>query len=114
MEITIQPGQILQSRYQLDHPLGFGAYGSVWKSHHLTLEQYRAVKAIPLCDLDPLNLERVKNECVIGGKLEHGSGVVQVYDAFEEQGHLFIVMELMEGAAWKRCCAKIPLSGRWP
>lgn len=102
MEILIQPGQIIQTRYRFEHPIGFGAYGSVWKAWHETLSKPLAIKVIEIHNLDPTNLERVKNECKIGGQLGDGSGIVQVWDAFEEQDQLFIVMELMEGGSLQK------------
>lgn len=102
MEILIQPGQIIQTRYRFEHPIGFGAYGSVWKAWHETLSKPLAIKVIEIHNLDPTNLERVKNECKIGGQLGDGSGIVQVWDAFEENDQLFIVMELMEGGSLQK------------
>jgi serine/threonine protein kinase len=102
MEITIQPGQIVENRYRFEHPIGFGAYGSVWKAWHETLSKPLAIKVIEIHNLDPTNLERVKNECKIGGQLGDGSGIVQVWDAFEEREQLFIVMELMEGGSLQK------------
>lgn len=99
MEPTVKPGGILQTRYRFEHPIGHGAYGIVWKAWHEQLQRPLAIKVIDTQNLDPVNLERVKHECMIGGQLGSDVGVVQVLDAFEHDDHLFIVMELMEGGS---------------
>lgn len=98
MEINIKPNELIHS-YRFEHPIGYGANGVVWKAHHLHMDLSVAIKVIDTQDLDPLNLDRVKQECRIGGKLSHQVHVVEVRDAFPDQGRFFIVMELMTGGS---------------
>ncbi|MDY7080772.1 MAG: serine/threonine-protein kinase, partial [Chloroflexota bacterium] len=101
MEISIKPNDIISS-YRFEHPIGHGAYGMVWKGHHEHLDVPVAIKAIDTHDLDAQNLERVKQECRVGGKLTHKEYVVEVRDAFPEGDRFFIVMELMTGGSLER------------
>jgi len=101
MEIDLKPNDVVGS-YRLEHPIGYGAYGMVWKGHHEHLDQPVAIKVIDTRDLDAQNLERVKQECRIGGRLTHKERVVEVRDAFPEGDLFFIVMELMTGGSLER------------
>lgn len=108
MDIPVKPGDKIRGNLKFEHPVGHGAYGYVWKVWHTELDQPRAVKLIDITNLDQVNLKRVKNECRIGGKLGSDVGVVQVYDAFEEGDHLYIVMELMEGGSLDQAIKEKP------
>ena len=98
MEIAIKPGEVIQS-YRFEHPIGSGAYGVVWQGRHELLNLPVAIKVIDTRDLDMQNLERVRQECRIGGQLTHREYVVEVRNAFQEGDRLFIVMELMTGGS---------------
>lgn len=95
MQEAIKPGDVIK-HYRFEHPIGHGAYGSVWKATHELMKKAAAVKVIDTYELDEENLHRVMQECQIGGKLAEKGGVVNVQDAFIEGDLLFIVMELME------------------
>ena len=107
MEISIKPGEVIRS-YRFEHPIGHGAYGMVWKGHHEHLDVPVAIKAIDTHDLDTQSLERVKQECWVGGKLTHKEHVVEVRDAFPEGKCFFIVMELMTGGSLERYLREHP------
>lgn len=107
MEIIIKPNQVIRS-YRFEHPIGHGAYGMVWKAHHEHLDLPVAIKAIDTHDLDAQNLERVKQECLVGGKLNHREHVVEVRDAFPDGNCFFIVMELMTGGSLEHYLRKHP------
>jgi serine/threonine-protein kinase len=94
MEISIKSGTIIRN-YLFDHPIGHGAYGMVWQGRHELLDLPVAIKVIDTHDLDAQSLERVKQECRIGGQLIHKEHIVEVRDAFEDGDCLFIVMERM-------------------
>jgi serine/threonine protein kinase len=110
MEIDIKPNDTIHS-YRFEHPIGHGAYGMVWKVHHLYLDRPFAAKVIDTRNLDAQDLERVKQECRIGGKLEHKDHVVQVQDAFPEGDYFYIVMELMTGGSLERYLRDHPHPG---
>jgi single-stranded-DNA-specific exonuclease len=95
VDIAIKPGEVIRS-YRFECPIGYGAYAFVWKAHHEHLDQPVAVKVIDMHNLDAQDLERVKQECRIGGKLiRNREHVVEVRDAFPEGSYFFIVMEHM-------------------
>jgi len=94
MEIDIKPGDVIGS-YRFKHYIGHGGHGEVWEGHHQYLDQPVAIKMIDTRDLDEQDLQRVEQECRIGGQLTHKEHIVEVRDAFPVGDRFFIVMELM-------------------
>ncbi len=98
--MAIQPGQIHHQRYKFEHLLGQGAFGVTWRGQHLVLHRPVAIKVIDASKLDEQSLERAIRECQIGGRLS-GLHVVNVFDAYQEETDLCIVMEFMAGGSLK-------------
>ena len=96
MDIEFHPGHILEESFRLDEIIGYGSFGQVWKGWHLHLDKLIAIKIIDTYGLDITNLARVERECKIVGKLGNVEGIAQVYHAFRDQNHLFLIMEFME------------------
>ena len=63
MEIKVKPGQMIHA-YRMEHPIGHGSYGVVWKAHHQAMDVPAAVKIIPTYELDEVNLGRIQQEFV--------------------------------------------------
>jgi len=117
MQIDISPGDVIRE-YRFKRPIGGGAYGMVWQACHMLLEACVAIKVIDVRDLDPQDVERVRRECQIGGRLAHQKNIVEVRNAFEQRECLFIVMELMGGGSLadylRQCpCPDLSLVLRW-
>lgn len=96
---VIKPNDVVHNMYRFEHPIGHGAYGMVWKGHQIHMDKPVAIKVIDTHNLDQASIERVKQECRIGGELSHKAQVVHVENAFPEKDHFFIVMELMTGGS---------------
>lgn len=96
---VIKPNDLIHDMYRFEHPIGHGAYGMVWKGHQIHMDKSVAIKVIDTHNLDKQSLERVKQECRIGGELSHKAQVVHVENAFPEKDNFFIVMELMTGGS---------------
>jgi len=77
MEIVIKPGEAIQS-YRFERSIGSGGYGVVWQDRHKLIDFPVAIKVIDTRDLDTQNLERVRQECCIGGQLTHGEHVMGI------------------------------------
>jgi hypothetical protein len=117
MEIDIGPDDVIRE-YRFERAIGSGAYGMVWRAYHELLDVPVAIKVVDVRDLDPESVERIKRECRIGGQLAQQKHIVKVRDAFQEEGHLFIAMELMDGGGLagylRECgCPDLGLSLRW-
>lgn len=89
---------LLADRYRLEGVLGVGGMGTVTRAHDRVLDRAVAVKLLKEeLTGDEAGLERFRREARIAASLSH-PGIAQVFDFHQEEGHAFIVMELLEGA----------------
>ncbi|WP_344942535.1 serine/threonine-protein kinase [Sphaerisporangium flaviroseum] len=89
----------MAGRYRLIEPLGRGGMGVVWRAADELLRREVAVKELlGLADLAGDEREmfttRTLREARAAGRLSH-PGVAAVYDVFQENGHPWIVMQLV-------------------
>lgn len=96
-------GELVLGRYRLDHRLGAGGFGVVWRAHDVRLERDVAVKAIPReeGDVEHATREhrraRVEREALAAARLNH-PGIVGLYELGADDDHVYLVSELVEGA----------------
>ncbi|GMR09360.1 MAG: hypothetical protein BMS9Abin28_0178 [Anaerolineae bacterium] len=95
---SISEQTVLNDRYRLDQQLGSGGMGTVYRAHDQTLERDVAVKVLSDSGLGTEGRDRLLNEAQAIAKLSH-SNIVAVFDAGEEDGSPYIVMEVIEGAS---------------
>jgi serine/threonine protein kinase len=94
-----QPAQI--GCYKVLRRLGSGGMGTVFKAEDLNNGRHVAIKLInPQVAASSDNLERFRQEGKLASLITHPRSVF-VYQADEEQGRPYIVMELMPGATLK-------------
>ncbi len=91
-------------RYRVLSLLGHGGMGSVWRSHDETLRRDVALKILNKSrqngDPKGLNVELFMQEARAVARLQHPS-VVSIYEVVEEDGQVFLALELMEGGTLK-------------
>ena len=94
--------RIIDGRYQLIEMIGTGGMSDVYRGIDQKLNREVAVKILRK-DLaeDPTFLSRFKKEAQAAGGLNH-PGIVAVFDAGEDQGTPFIVMELVNGKTLRK------------
>lgn len=84
-------------RYRLEQPLGRGGMASVFLARDVELDRSVAVKLLAESLAgDPSFEKRFVREARLAARLSHPN-VVSVYDAGEDGGRPYIVMELVEG-----------------
>ncbi|MDA3960466.1 MAG: serine/threonine-protein kinase [Planctomycetota bacterium] len=90
-------------RVRIDARLGEGAVGTVYRGHHTTLGLDVAVKVLKSDNAgsDPEYRERFRREARLAARLEH-PGLVRVIDFGEEDGVLYLVMDLVDGFSLDR------------
>lgn len=77
--------------------IGSGGMGTIYRAEHLFLKRDFAVKVInPVWLDDPTVTEHFSTETLLMGSLEHPN-IVRTTDAGNDDGRLFLVMELLHG-----------------
>ena len=89
-------GARLKDRYRLDEVLGEGGMGVVFRSHDDVLDRDVAIKVLSNLGLGSEGRARLLREAQAVARLNHPN-IVSVYDAGEENGLAFVVMELLKG-----------------
>jgi serine/threonine protein kinase len=95
---ALEPGMLAAPNIRLETKLAEGGMGSVWIAQHLTLKTRVAVKFM-LAELGNTAevIERFEREAQAVATIK-SPHVVQVFDhGINEDGHPFIVMELLDG-----------------
>src|SRR5918995_2509757 len=96
---AIHPGlgeQATFRQYRLTRKLGEGGMGVVFEARDDRLDRLVAIKRLRPMDTDPSLKERLLREARVAAKISHPN-ICQVYELAEENGELFVVMELLEG-----------------
>lgn len=90
------PGQMLK-QFRIDGLLGEGGMGRVYHAFDTRLHRMVAIKVLPPeLTSDPERKQRFVKEAHAAARISHPS-VAQIYDADDQNGLTFIVMELVEG-----------------
>lgn len=96
-DFGVAAGDELAGRYRLQHVLGVGGMGSVWRAIDLRFGSPVAVKVIkPVLAEEENSRARFLLEAKMAARLR-SPHVVQILDHGETDGCVFIVMELLEG-----------------
>ncbi|MCA9232984.1 MAG: protein kinase, partial [Planctomycetales bacterium] len=83
--------------YEVTGVLGQGGMGTVYRAAHKRLKRAVALKVLPQAMLQrPEAVARFEREMEALGKLSHPN-IVQAFDAGEQDGQHYLVMELVEG-----------------
>ncbi|WP_217552387.1 serine/threonine-protein kinase [Streptomyces sp. GbtcB6] len=97
---------LIAGRYRLKTAIGRGAMGEVWRAYDEMLGRPVAVKLLIAQNADPTAAARFRLEAQTAGRLQHPH-VVGVVDFGEQEGRLFLVMELVEGDSLHRVLAQM-------
>ena len=95
-------GELIRERYRLMDRIGRGGMGEVWRAQDEALGRQVAVKCLRpfsmMGDPDQLRVlrERFRREARVAAALQH-RGITVVHDFGEDDGVLYLVMELLQG-----------------
>lgn len=97
-----EPNSIIRGKYKILARVGEGGMATVYRAHHLLLDETRALKVISSeLARDEQFVQRFKNEAINTRKLQHPNAV-RVDDLdIAEDGRPFIAMEMVEGESLK-------------
>ena len=103
-------GSVLAGKYVVESLLGRGGMGVVYRGHLRDLEAPVAIKFLHsfYSSSDELR-KRFRREAVALGKLRH-PGVVSLLDFEEDDGDLYLVMELVAGSSFATLLEGPPLA----
>ncbi len=98
----ISSGTIFKGRYEIIDEIGRGGMAVVYRIMDHTLHKQAALKMLKdTLERDESYLKRFIREAQAAAKLTHPN-IVDVYDVDQDQGHWFIVMELIDGVTLKQ------------
>lgn len=101
----VQSGQVLAGRYELRSRLGRGGMAEVWRARDPKLDREVAVKILAAERAEGGFLRRFQREAQSAASLNHRN-VVAIYDTGEDDGHHYIVMELIDGPTLEQVLAE--------
>ena len=94
---ALAPGRVIAGRYRLEHLLGRGGMGTVWRAEHLALQSPVAIKVIdPIAAEDEASRKRFLLEARAAAALR-STHIVQILDHGVDEDLPYIVMELLSG-----------------
>jgi eukaryotic-like serine/threonine-protein kinase len=122
MHVAASTGRVVAGRYLLQHPIGRGAMGTVWRAQDALLARDVAVKEVrlrgplpdapgspgggPVTEETRVLYERTLREARTAARLNHPA-VITVFDVIEEaNGCPWIVMELIQGRSLEQIVAE--------
>ncbi|MDI3421213.1 serine/threonine-protein kinase [Streptomyces luteolus] len=95
--------RLIQGRYRLLDRIGRGGMGEVWRAHDESLDRHVAVKCLKSLGpqqgdpgIGKVLRERFRREARVAAALQH-RGITVVHDFGEDDGVLYLVMELLDG-----------------
>lgn len=96
----IDPGTILDGKYEIGELIGRGHFGRVYRARHLKLHRDVAVKVLHPNKRNRRELlERFRREGISACQIEHPNAVSVLDYSATSHGLPFLVMELLEGFA---------------
>ena len=86
-------------RYEILEELGRGGFAVVYRAHDRQLDRLVALKELrPMLLNDPGSVKEFRQEARNIARLDHPN-VVTIYDVYEAEQRLFIVMQLVDGSS---------------
>ncbi|MFK7984638.1 MAG: serine/threonine-protein kinase [Sandaracinaceae bacterium] len=109
---ALAEGERVAGRYRIEAPIGSGGMGVVYRATQLPVDRAVALKLLRPGLYDaPTARARFEREARVATALDHPSAVT-VYDFGEDDGRLFMAMELVEGPSLREVVRAVPSVAR--
>jgi len=105
-----QPDQMI-GHFRLVERLGIGSFGAVWKAHDTELDRIVAVKIPRKEQISADETQQFFREARAAAQLTHPN-IVSVHEVGREEGTVYIVSDLVQGADLKEWLAGQRLTAR--
>lgn len=93
----VKRGTVIAGRYEILDPIGRGGMGTVYRARDRVLGDKVAIKVLrPELSRRPEMIRRFRSEMAMARKVRHPN-VCRIYAAGEEEGRLYLAMELING-----------------
>lgn len=104
--VSLLPGMVVLDRYRIEGLIGEGGMGSVYEAVNTLTEKHVALKWLRggAQRDDAVRRRRLLREARLASRVEHPN-VINIFDVGEENGNVFLVMELLRGRSlsqWMR------------
>src|SRR5215471_20650649 len=97
-------------KYKILASLGQGGMAYVYRAHQENLDREVAIKVLPPWYAADRNfVERFNQEARLVARLSHPN-IVTIHDFSEQDGHLYIVMQLVDGGTLKQLLDSLRIS----
>jgi eukaryotic-like serine/threonine-protein kinase len=108
LEAETATQNLVLGRYRLTGRLGSGGFGTVYAARDERLRRDVAIKVIPRAQTDD---EHAAREARVAARLNHPN-VVALYELGEDEDHVYLVSELVDGRTLAELIAEEALSDR--
>ena len=107
---SLKPGAKL-GKYEVREQIGAGGMAVLYKAHDAMLDRFVAIKQIaPHLAQDERFVERFRTEAQTLAKLSSSqANIVSVYELIQQDGQLFLIMELVEGTTLRAIMDRGPV-----
>lgn len=109
--VTVAPGVVLDSRYQIEAVLGEGGSGTVFRAWDRVLGEPVAVKILhPARAAEKSWIKRLGREVKVARAIRHPN-VCRVFELSHADGHWFVTMEMATGGSLRALLREEPAEG---
>src|SRR3954468_1942089 len=91
-------GQVLDGKYRIDHLLGQGGMGAVYRATHILMDHTCAVKVLHSAMLsDPAAIPRFQREAKAAARIRHQNAIAVNDFGITNDNVVYLVMEYFAG-----------------
>lgn len=114
MGVDIKRGQVIANRFVIKDLVGRGGMGRIFRADDNVLNEEIALKTLlPQYVQDQMILDRFLNEARIARQLSHPN-IVRVHDIGNQDGVVYISMEMLQGRSLREMLDRLPAGQRIP